>query len=283
MRVQNSHGKEQLKMIYIQQPKSSTLISNVFLAAPIAPDEVVESRNGHRELLVIRFDAEKFVIHFIDGKEFRPAVGSVCIIPPRITFFITGKDMSQLTCIKCLGSLADTMLNACGISKPSISVHPQSTEAFVKLQTYMNADIKSVENLNRAASAFYELVIETVFAIERTPERKPIIIAQKIKQFIDDNLQEEISVSSIARAFYLSETHVIRIFRDKYAETPKQYILRKKIETAKKMLLETPLQIKEIAMMLHFADSYHFSHTFKRYTKYSPEKFRMHENQIQKK
>ena len=89
---------------------------------------------------------------------------------------------------------------------------------------------------------------------------------------------KEISVSSIAKAFYLSETHVIRIFRDKYAETPKQYILRKKIEEAKRMLLETTLQIKEIAMILHFADSYHFSHTFKRYTKYSPEKFRMQEH-----
>ena len=103
-----------------------------------------------------------------------------------------------------------------------------------------------------------------------------------VQKFIDDNLHEEISVTSIAKAFYLSETHVIRIFRDKYAETPKQYILRRKIEEAKRMLLETSLQIKEIAMILHFADSYHFSHTFKRYTKYSPEKFRMHEGQSEK-
>ena len=268
-------------MIY-NPPKVATSISNVFLAAPIPYDEVLESREGHRELIIIRFDAEKFIIRFIDGKEIHPTAGTVCIVPPRSTFFITGKDTTQLTCIKCLGTLTDSILNACGLSRPVLSVHPQATEAFSKLLTHMNADIKSVENLNRVAAAFYEFLIETMFALERAPERKPTIIAQKIRQYIDDNLQEEISVSSIAKAFYLSETHVIRIFRDKYAETPKQYILRKKIEAAKKMLLETTLQIKEIAMMFHFADSYHFSHTFKRYTKYSPEKFRMHEHQTQK-
>ena len=258
-------------------PKSASLISNVFLATEAPAESIIESRDGHRECIVIRFDGERIVIRFIDGREIRPALGSVCIIPPRLSFVITGKDAYSLTCIKCLGSLADSMMNACGLTRPVFSVHPRSTEALNRFITYINEDIKSVENLNRASSAFYDLVIETMYAVEKEPERKPVILAQKIKKYVDDNLHEEISVTSIAKAFYLSETHVIRIFRDKYAETPKQYILRKKIDEAKRMLLETSLQIKEIAMILHFADSYHFSHTFKRYTKYSPEKFRMHE------
>lgn len=264
-------------MVY--SPKSSLLISNVFLATPIPADTILESRDGHRECIVLRFDGERITIRFIDGREIRPAMGTVCIIPPRLSFVITGKDMHSLTAVKCLGTLADSIMNACGLTRPVFSIHPQATEALNSFITYINEDIKSVENLNRAAAAFYDLVIESLYAFEKAPERKPIIIAQKIKQYIDNNLHEEISVTSIAKAFYLSETHVIRIFRDKYAETPKQYILRKKIEEAKKMLLETALQIKEIAMILHFADSYHFSHTFKRYTKYSPEKFRMHEHQ----
>ena len=262
--------------------KSSLLIPNVFLATQIPTEAILDSHEGHRECIILRFDGEKIIIRFMDGREIRPAAGSVCIVPPRHTFVITGKDMHSVTGFKCLGSLADSMLNACGISRPVFSVHPRATEALKKFITYINEDIKSVENLNRASSAFYELIIEANYAVERVPERKPIILAYKIKKYIDDNLYEEISVTSIAKAFYLSETHVIRIFRDKYAETPKQYILRRKIEEAKRMLLETSLQIKEIAMTLHFADSYHFSHTFKRYTKYSPEKFRMHETQNDK-
>lgn len=267
-------------MVY--SPKSSSLISNVFLATQVSAETLIDSHEGHRECIILRFDGDKTVIRFMDGREHRPTAGSVCIIPPRLAFVISGKDTYSVTCIKCLGSLADSMMSACGLSRPVFSVHPQTTEALNSLITYINEDIKSVENLNRASAAFYGLIIETMYAVEKTPERKPVILAQKIKKYIDDNLHEEISVTSIAKAFYLSETHVIRIFRDKYAETPKQYILRRKIEEAKRMLLETMLQIKEIAMILHFADSYHFSHTFKRYTKYSPEKFRMHEHQSDK-
>lgn len=267
-------------MVYAS--KSSSLISNVFLATQIPAESIIDSHEGHRECIILRFDGDKTVIRFMDGRENHPTSGSVCIIPPRLTFVISGKDSGSLTCIKCLGSLADSMMNACGISRPVFSVHPAATEALNKFIMYINEDIKSVENLNRASVAFYELIIEAMYTVEKVPERKPVILAQKIKKYIDDNLHEEISVTSIAKAFYLSETHVIRIFRDKYAETPKQYILRRKIEEAKRMLLETSLQIKEIAMILHFADSYHFSHTFKRYTKYSPEKFRMHEHQTDK-
>ena len=144
--------------------------------------------------------------------------------------------------------------------------------------SYVNADVKSPENLNRCAAKFYELIVETVYSSEHQNERKPEITAYKIKLYIDSKIQEDISVNSIARAFYLSETHIIRIFKERYSETPKQYILRKKIDESKRLLLDTSLQIKEIAMTFHFADSYHFSHTFKRFTGYSPEKFRMRDD-----
>ena len=102
---------------------------------------------------------------------------------------------------------------------------------------------------------------------------------QKIKQYIETNIDSDISVITIAKQFYLSETHVIRIFRDKFGVTPKQYILKAKIDASKILLLDTSLQIKEIAMTYHFAYSYHFSHTFKRFTGVSPEKFRMREDE----
>ena len=55
---------------------------------------------------------------------------------------------------------------------------------------------------------------------------------QKIKQYIEANIDSDISVTTIAKQFYLSETHVIRIFRDKFGITPKQYILQRKMQAA---------------------------------------------------
>ena len=136
-----------------------------------------------------------------------------------------------------------------------------------------------LETTNHIALNFYKLFIDLIFSQNHNIESKSAVIAQKIKQYIENNIDSEISVSTIAKHFYLSETHVIRIFREKYGVTPKQYILKAKINASKLLLLDTSLQIKEIAMTYHFADSYHFSHTFKRFTGVSPEKFRMREDE----
>ncbi|MCC2686893.1 MAG: hypothetical protein K0R75_3792 [Paenibacillaceae bacterium] len=53
-----------------------------------------------------------------------------------------------------------------------------------------------------------------------------------------------------------------------------QYVLAKKIETAKLMLQDTQLHINEIAMQLGFSDSQYFSNFFKKKTGISPSQFR---------
>ena len=68
-------------MIY--SPKPSTLISNVFLATETTAESILDSREGHRECIILRFDGERTIIRFIDGREIRPSMGSVCIIPAR--------------------------------------------------------------------------------------------------------------------------------------------------------------------------------------------------------
>ena len=56
--------------------------------------------------------------------------------------------------------------------------------------------------------------------------------------------------------------------------TPYKYILNGKTETAKMMLLNTNMPIKEIAYELSFADEHYFSNMFKKLTGTSPKKYR---------
>ncbi|MBR5011767.1 MAG: helix-turn-helix transcriptional regulator, partial [Clostridia bacterium] len=97
----------------------------------------------------------------------------------------------------------------------------------------------------------------------------------KIRDFIDTNIQADISLDDIASKFFFSKSYIISCFKNEFGISPKQYIIQKKIETAKNMLLETDMSIKAIAEMLHFADSHHFSNTFKKQTGMAPVEFRM--------
>ncbi len=222
----------------------------------------------------ICFNDCKSTIILDGGNERTPSEGTICYIAPNVGYKITGT--GGISGIACSGTLADSFAKLCQASDFHISLRPNAIDTYSKISEILESnDEKDIESINRCAMLFYKLFIEMVFSQSHIVESKPAFIAQSIKDYIDSNIKTDISVTSIAKQFYLSETHVIRVFRDKFGITPKQYILKVKIDASKQLLLYTGYQIKEIAMIFHFADSYHFSHTFKRFTGLSPEKFRM--------
>ncbi len=96
----------------------------------------------------------------------------------------------------------------------------------------------------------------------------------KIKNYIDANLYTDLSLEQIAKKFEITETHVIRVFKQKYNITPMQYLGEKKMEVAKKMLSDTLMPICEIAEILRYSTPQHLSNTFKAFVGCSPSEYR---------
>ncbi len=272
-----------MEKVFIKS-KTSTGGAKLFAAHLLLGEKLFSDTADGKNHHFIYFKDNNSIIRFADGTERTPSEGAICYIPPKTSYLIlSASHEASLKGISCSGGFADYFAVMTGVLCTHISLRPTAVEAYEEAEKLCESVLTGSEEINRTALAFYKLLIEIVFAQSHIIESKPSLIAQNIRQYINDNISDDISVASIAKQFYLSETHVIRIFRDKYGITPKQFILRSKIEKAKLMLLDTSLQIKEIAMILHFADSYHFSHTFKRLTGVSPEKFRMREDERRKK
>lgn len=86
--------------------------------------------------------------------------------------------------------------------------------------------------------------------------------------------KELIKIKSIAKNFYMSPNYV-SVFVKKHAGISiQQYVLKTKIEMAKRLLKQTNLNITEIADKTGFSDSSHFNKIFKRYTGDNPSAFR---------
>lgn len=240
--------------------------------------EILKDGNNNNCHRFLYFHSDEYILHFEDGSEILPTDGAICYIAPNVEYEIeanVSEFAKNISVIMCCGVIADNFASLCNAPKTHLSVRPTVIDAFNSVAEITRDTSITLENVNRIANTFYKLFIELIFAPVHTTESKSEVIAGKIKRYIENNLDTDISVTSIAKQFYLSETHVIRIFKEKYGITPKQYLLKAKIDSSKLLLLDTSLQIKEIAMTYHFADSYHFSHTFKRFTGVSPEKFRM--------
>lgn len=102
---------------------------------------------------------------------------------------------------------------------------------------------------------------------------KNIFCIEEVKQYIIQNIDENITVKEICKALNLSESHFIRTFKDKTTITPYSYIQNEKVKKAKELLLKE-FEISEVAFMLGFSDQSHLNRVFKKYTYLTPHKYK---------
>lgn len=94
-----------------------------------------------------------------------------------------------------------------------------------------------------------------------------------IENFIEDNLDREIFIDELAELTQLSRYHFSRSFKLSIGITPYQYVIRQRVERAKKLLLQGNMTIIEIAIACGFTHQSHLNRHFKRLTGLTPKKF----------
>jgi AraC-like DNA-binding protein len=99
---------------------------------------------------------------------------------------------------------------------------------------------------------------------------KDFTIIEKGIRYLETNDRLDRSISEIAAMCAVSETYFRRLFKKYSGLSPKEYILRVKIDKAKLILRETNLQVSEIAEMFGISDTAYFCRMFKKRTGVSP-------------
>lgn len=91
--------------------------------------------------------------------------------------------------------------------------------------------------------------------------RRPLRL---VLDYIQEHLAEEISLDTLAGVAGLSPFHFARLFKRSVGTAPHQYLIRRRVERAKELLLTTNTEIAEIASQVGFCDQSHLTSHFKR-------------------
>lgn len=83
-------------------------------------------------------------------------------------------------------------------------------------------------------------------------------------EFIHRNLADEVHLDDLARATNLSPYHFARLFKRSTGFAPHQYLIRRRVERARELLLTSSLSISEVALQSGFCDQSHLTSHFKR-------------------
>lgn len=85
----------------------------------------------------------------------------------------------------------------------------------------------------------------------------------KIMKYIDEHLNQQITLDDLADSVQLSKFYLARIFKKAYNKSPLKYVATIKVKKAKDLIQFTKLSIKEIAYDLGFDSQQSFSRWFK--------------------
>lgn len=128
----------------------------------------------------------------------------------------------------------------------------------------------------QAIGLLYELMARVVELLGRTAVSQTIYpdTVQNAIIHLRENYAEKYEAATTAAAAGVSQSHLRALFEKWLSESPRQFHTRYRIEQAVRLLSEQKLSVTEVAYHLGFADTRHFSRTFKRVMGLSPGKYR---------
>ncbi|MBS1747440.1 MAG: helix-turn-helix domain-containing protein [Bacteroidetes bacterium] len=250
------HSHPEFELIYIKQGKGRRIIGNTIeefnadeltLVGPGLPhvwltDKTTLQKNDNcSKAIIVTFNHTIFADGFYEMKE--TAALQKLLIRAKSGIDITGKTKGKI--VNKLVSLL-------------------KTNGFEKI-------ICLLEILNIIASSNETHCINTT-AIEAT---KPVSgRLNDVFNFIDGNIDKNISLSTVAKMTSLTPESFCRFFKQKTGKTFVDYVQETRIQHASQLLLNTDLTSAEIAYQNGFKTASGFNKLFKKITGYCPTEYR---------
>lgn len=120
----------------------------------------------------------------------------------------------------------------------------------------------------------YAFSILMLHSAQSEATAKPLHYVQQAKNYIESGLNRKLTVKDVAEAVSINDRYMYLLFMKHEGISPKDYILKRKTETAADLLETTDLSIMEIAAAVGFHDIYSFSKAFKLRYNIPPTKYR---------
>jgi transcriptional regulator GlxA family with amidase domain len=86
--------------------------------------------------------------------------------------------------------------------------------------------------------------------------------ARAKEMLLSSSLDGKLSISEIAQACDLSRSYFTRSFQETTGQTPHQWLMKQRVDTACKLLSQGMLALADIAVVCGFADQSHFTRVF---------------------
>ena len=253
----------------------------------VLPGELVEQTYAAHEINVTLAGSIKTQKHSGNGKWLTSSdeAGSVCIIPAgQPTRAAWDAELECLTIMLNPAFVAQTALEQnLSANIELIQTHERNDPLIQHIALALLAEADSNESFGRmyAESLAQTLILHLLKNYTPANHLQETVSGglsgyrlRRAKEFINENLEEDLSLSEVAEAVGLSQYHFNRAFRRSTGVTPQQYLVSQRINLTKELLLNGDLTLVEVGIQAGFKNQSHFTTLFRKFTGFTPKAFR---------
>ncbi len=225
--------------------------------------EVVTSGKGYLEAL---------------GRKTTVAEGDLYVINGRIPhcYYADGENPFEKIWINVRGDFINAMEPMLLGGKPYAVYHAGQEARAVMEDIHRRIRRATPSDSEQMLSYLMKQIVELCVLADRCAraELESLSGEEQIARYVESNICLDLRVADLCEHFYLSQSTLYRRMMASFGMTPKEFILQKKIEAAKRMIAADESGFSAIASVLRFSDSHHFFRVFKKYTGISPSEYR---------
>jgi AraC family transcriptional regulator len=138
------------------------------------------------------------------------------------------------------------------------------------------AEVSSAEQ-SSYVEALGKSVVMRLFRLELPQSKSNALLdwrLERVKGYIDAHMTKLVSLEDLAASAGLSRMYFAAQFKAATGYRPHEYVLFRRIEHAKALMLESDAKLVEIALKAGFSGQAHFSTVFKRFVAETPAQWR---------
>lgn len=125
-----------------------------------------------------------------------------------------------------------------------------------------------------AGLMLWQILLEVHRAPVEPEGRRGSVLAGRAEAYIINHLADRLSTARIARALRINPDYLNRVFREVHDMTMTQYLHRRRLSDAAKLLRETTDSVAEVAEACGYSTVAHFRRMFERLNGLSPREYR---------
>lgn len=144
------------------------------------------------------------------------------------------------------------------------------SELYNQLPIFDNVQLSCLKNL------LSNILFSNAIELENTN------IAENIRDYIEENISDNITASVICKRFFISRNYLYKTFKENFSCTPVEYITNCRLEQAKKLLLETKEPVYWICEKVGIPNYTYFCNLFKKKNGITPTEYKSQFAQKQK-